>query len=88
MSQELDGRPCSKIGAADADHQKDFGVLADLRRRFLDAVKLFFVIVNREIDPSQEIISRSRLRHELVLRLRCELAHILHLMLLNETACL
>ena len=59
MTQELNRRPCAKVRATNPDHKKNFGIPLDLLRRFFDACEFFFIIINRKIDPSKEIISRA-----------------------------
>ncbi len=57
--QEFDRGSCAEIGSADADDDQDIGLLSDLLRRFLDAGKLFLVIIDRKSSPANVIIAFS-----------------------------
>ena len=67
MTQCLDGCTGSQIGTADTDHKKDIGITLDLGCCLLDPVKLFLVIIYREVDPAQEIISLAGLLNQCLL---------------------
>ena len=78
MIQKFIGRSGSQIGTADTDHQQHIGILADLFCRLFDAVKLFLIIIDRKINPSQKIISGSRLGNQHFFGVQNQLFHILH----------
>ena len=59
MELALDGLHHSagaQIRTADARHQQDIRVLPDLGSRLFDAGKLLFVIIDRQVEPAQEIV--------------------------------
>ena len=79
--------PGSQIRPADSDHKKYIRIISDLLCRLFNSVELFFVIIHRKIDPSEEIISCACSGKQFFLRLRSKLAHIFHLVLLHKTTC-
>ena len=60
VGKEFDSSARPQIGTADADHDKDLGIGADLCRRLFDAGKLLPVVGFGKIDPSGKIRARSR----------------------------
>src|SRR5699024_12333222 len=75
MSEEFDCSPGSQIGSADSDHKKYIRIISDLLCRLFNAVELFFVIIHRKIDPSEEIISCACSGKKFFLCLRSKPAH-------------
>ena len=57
--QKLYHRARTEIRAADADDDNGLRIALDLLRRLLDAGELFLVVVHRQVDPAEEIISRA-----------------------------
>ena len=56
----LDGlhhSPGAQIAAADAGHNQDVGIAADLFGRSLDAGELFLIIIPGQIHPAQEVVA-------------------------------
>ena len=69
MVQALDGLDHSagtQIAAADAGNHQHLGVLTDLLGSFLDADKLFLVVIAGQVHPAQEIIAGAILGFQLV----------------------
>ncbi len=87
VAQKLDRRARAQIGTADTDYHKHFGIALNFLRRFLDPRKLLLVIVHRQIDPSKEIIARTRLAHKYLFCVKRQLLHGLHFVLPNKGCC-
>ena len=69
MVQALDGLDHSagtQIAAADAGDHQHLRVLTDLLGSFLDAGKLFLVVIAGQVHPAQEIIAGAILGFQLV----------------------
>ena len=54
---QLDHGAGAQVGAADADDHQSLGVAADFLRGGLDAGKFLLVVVDRQIDPADEVIT-------------------------------
>ena len=59
MTQELNCRSCSKIRTTDTDYYQYLAVALDLLCCLFDSCELFFIIIRRKVDPSEEIIACS-----------------------------
>ena len=55
--QKFDSRPSAQVRTANADHHKHIGIAADFFRGLLNAGKFFFIVIDRQIHPTQEIIA-------------------------------
>ena len=62
----LDHSAGTQIAAADAGNHQHLGVLTDLLGSFLDAGKLFLVVIAGQVHPAQEIIAGTILGFQLV----------------------
>ena len=63
----LDHGARAQIRAADAGYQQHIGVGADLFRRLLDAGELLAVISNRQVKPTQKVITGTRFGFQLLM---------------------
>jgi hypothetical protein len=52
----FDRGPGAQIGSADAADDEDVVILADVIRFFDDGLELFLIVIDRPIDPAEEII--------------------------------
>ena len=69
MVQALDGldhSACAQIRTADTGDEQHIGIRADLLRSLLDAGKLFLVISNRQVQPTQKVIAGTSLGFQLL----------------------
>ena len=69
MIQALDGLDHSagtQVGAADTGDQQHIGIGTNLLRSLFDAGKLFLVISNRQVQPTQKVIAGTSLGFQLL----------------------
>ena len=76
VAQKLDGSSGTKIRTSDTNHKQNLGIALNLLRCSLNSGKLFFVVIDGKIDPSQEIISRTALGYKYLLCIQSKLLHI------------
>ena len=88
VRQKFNGCSCSQIGAANTYHQQDVRIILNLFRCLLNPCKFSLIIIYRQIDPSQKIITgASLLQQGLLCTHDCGLK-IGHLFRRNESCCL
>ena len=65
--QKLDGSAGAQIRATDADNDKHVGIRNNLLSGSLDSSKLFFIIINGQINPAYVIVAKACAAVQLVM---------------------
>ena len=66
--QRLNNRAGPKVAAANANHHQHLAVLLYFLCRRLDAGKLFFIVIFRQVYPAKEIAARAGFRVQCLVR--------------------
>ncbi|MNC51105.1 hypothetical protein D3C75_1003840 [compost metagenome] len=87
MRQHFDRSTCSKVRTTNTDYNQYLGIALNFSSSLLDACKFFFIIIGRQVNPTQEIGTYTCLVVQLLMSQLDRLCKIINFVLTYKGEC-